>query len=115
MAHGWIRLVATAILILAVLLFVRLHRAAGVVSPEASRGHQLAATWCKECHAIDAASAPSAKPTAPEFQKIAELPSTTALSLKVFLQTNHTTMPNFIIAPGDADAIIQYILGLRHD
>jgi hypothetical protein len=43
------------------------------------------------------------------------MPSTTALSLKVFLNSSHTNMPNVIIQPSDADEIVHYILGLKRD
>jgi len=115
MSHGWMRVLLTAILILAVLLLVKLHRASGTVPPEASRGRQLAVAWCQECHAINGDAAPSPKIGVPEFQKIANMPSTTALSLKVFLRSSHTNMPNVIVQPGDADDIVQYILGLKRD
>ena len=89
------------------------HR--GIVAQElgdAAAGRGLAATWCSECHAID----PTAKPTigpAPDFVSIARLPSTTALSLNVFLRSSHKDMPNFVLAKSDADDIIAYILTLK--
>jgi hypothetical protein len=49
----------------------------------------------------------------PSFEEIAKLPSTTRLSLKVFLQTNHRAMPNFIISKSDTDNIIDYIVSLK--
>jgi hypothetical protein len=114
MSHGWIRILATALLILAVLVAIRLHRADGKVLPESvSAGHRLAATWCKECHAIEADAVQSGK--GPAFARIANLPSTTELALKVFLQSTHANMPNLIIAPGDADEIVHYILSLKRD
>lgn len=116
MSHWWIRIVSTAILILAVLLLVRQHRANGAVLPEAvSVGHRLAAAWCKECHAIDAAAIGGGKDGAPAFARIANLPSTTELSLKVFLRSSHARMPNLIIQPSDAEEIVQYILSLKRN
>jgi mono/diheme cytochrome c family protein len=115
MSHGWIRIVSTAILILAMLLLVRQHRASGTVLPEAvSAGHRLAEAWCKECHAIGAIAI-GGKNGAPDFVRIANLPSTTELSLKVFLRSDHARMPNFIIQPGDAEEIVQYILSLKRN
>ena len=38
------------------------------------------------------------------------MPSTTALSLMVFLRSNHQAMPNLII---DTDDLIAYILALK--
>lgn len=50
---------------------------------------------------------------AADFAEVAQLPSTTALSLRVFLQTNHNEMPNFTLKPSEADDIIAYILSLK--
>jgi mono/diheme cytochrome c family protein len=80
----------------------------------AAEGHRLAAAWCKECHAIEARPAGNAT-AAPDFADIASRPSTTALSLKVFLRTNHPTMPNIVIAPDQADDLANYILGLKRN
>ena len=41
------------------------------------------------------------------------MPSTTELSLKVFLRSSHKSMPNFILQPEEADDIVAYILSLR--
>jgi hypothetical protein len=50
---------------------------------------------------------------APDFVRIANRTSTTELSLKVFLRSNHRSMPNLIIAPGEADDLTQFILSLK--
>jgi len=47
------------------------------------------------------------------FFAIANLPSTTALSLKVFLRSNHKGMPNLIVSEPDSDNLIDYILSLK--
>jgi mono/diheme cytochrome c family protein len=112
---GWLRLVATAIVIAAALLLVRMHRADGAVAPDKSRGQQLVEAWCKECHSIDGSAVRTDKNNAPDLRKVANMPSTTALSLKVFLNSSHTNMPNVIIQPSDADEIVHYILGLKRD
>jgi hypothetical protein len=44
---------------------------------------------------------------------IANLRSTTAISLKAFLRSNHSNMPNFIISSADTDDVIAYILSLK--
>jgi len=51
--------------------------------------------------------------SAPSFGAVANRHGTTALSLKVFLKTNHQNMPNLVIAPDQADALANYILSLR--
>ena len=114
MSHTWIRLLATGVLIVAVLLIVRLHRAGGAALPDSgSTGHKLAVAWCAECHAVEPDATQGGK--GPAFARIANMPSTTALSLNVFLRSNHTNMPNFIIAPGDAAEIVQYIISLKRN
>ena len=47
------------------------------------------------------------------FREVANLPSTTALSLRVFLQSNHKEMPNFSLKSAEADDIIAYILSFK--
>jgi len=44
---------------------------------------------------------------------VANMPSTTALSLRVFLRSNHNAMPNLIIPDSETDDLIAYILNLR--
>jgi mono/diheme cytochrome c family protein len=111
-----IRIYLVVLVVLAALFLVRLRSANGANVPpdSATAGHRLAAAWCGQCHAIEATSSDVAKP-APAFVRIANQPSTTALSLKVFLQTNHPSMPNLIIAPDDANDLVNYILSLKRD
>jgi mono/diheme cytochrome c family protein len=73
-------------------------------------GRRLAIDWCSGCHSV----APKTVGIfAADFAEVAKLPSTTALSLKVFLRSNHRSMPNFILQPAEADNIIAYILSLK--
>jgi mono/diheme cytochrome c family protein len=74
-------------------------------------GRKYTNEWCSDCHNTkDTADNPG---LAADFTSIAKLPSTTALSLKVFFQTNHDRMPDFILGPAEADDIIAYILSLK--
>ena len=43
---------------------------------------------------------------------IARMPSTTQLSLKVFMQSSHGNMPNLVLNADEIDAIAAYILDL---
>jgi hypothetical protein len=43
------------------------------------------------------------------------MPSTTELSLKVFLQSNHRSMPNLMLTPEQSGDIVNYILSLKRD
>ncbi len=95
-------------------LFVVLRRAGGAtpVPDSASAGHRLAEAWCKTCHAIEENAAGASSP-APDFVAIANRPSTTELSLKVFLRTSHGNMPNLVLTPEQTDDLVAYILRLR--
>ena len=109
-----IRIGLAAAVMLAAILFVYLRNANGAPPPSdrASAGQRLAQAWCKYCHAIYATTAGVAGHP-PDFAAIANRPSTTALSLKVFFKTSHRNMPNLVIAPDQADDLANYILSLK--
>ena len=114
---SWIGVIATFGIAIAVLFLVKVHFASGETLPRAggaSTGYRLATAWCAECHSIESNIAWTGKP-APDFAAIANQPSSTALSLKVFLQSNHRSMPNLIIGRNDADDIVTYILSLKRN
>lgn len=78
----------------------------------ATTGASIVTTECAACHAVgDEARSPEAK--APRFADIAAMPSTTELSLKVFLRSSHRNMPNIMLEPDEIDSITAYILGLK--
>lgn len=79
---------------------------------ERAAGHRLVTEFCGDCHQARPAF-PALHRYPPSLEDIAKLPSTTRLSLKVFLQSNHRHMPNFIISKSDSDDIIEYILSLK--
>ena len=106
---GLVILVALAVFLL---MRVRVADGAKLVAGSASQGHRLAEAWCKPCHAIEPHMAGISN-QAPSFEAIANRHGTTALSLKVFLKTSHTNMPNLVIAPNQADALAKYILSLK--
>ena len=77
-----------------------------------SSGRQIATTICGSCHYVFATKR-SKSQVPPTFEDVANLPSTTALSLKVFLRSNHKHMPNLILSEAEADDVIAYILSLK--
>jgi mono/diheme cytochrome c family protein len=83
-----------------------------LVGNNASPGRQVAIEICSFCHQVTEGQ-PLPRPNAPSFIDIANMPSTTALSLKVLLRSNHKGMPNFIVPDSDADNVIDYILSLK--
>jgi cytochrome c len=112
----WFHIFIAVLCGLAVLVFLRVRDASGATlrSDGISAGHRLADAWCKDCHAIDAATV-GVRGRPPDFVAIANRPSTTALSLKVFFNTSHQRMPNLIITPDQADDLANYILSLRRN
>jgi len=44
---------------------------------------------------------------------VATMPSTTELSLKVFLRSSHRNMPNIMLEPAEIDETAAYILSLK--
>lgn len=109
----WMRIVLAAAVALAALFLIRLHNAGGA-SADSAAGYRLAAAWCKDCHSIEAATA-GASSGPPDFTAIANRRSTTGLSLKVFLQTSHPSMPNIMLKPDESDSLVSYILSLKRD
>jgi len=102
-------------------LFLSLFIAAALAGPvEAlaqpdnrhSLGRQVAIELCSSCHRVTAGQS-RPRQNAASFFAIANLPSTTALSLKVFLRSNHKGMPDLIVSEPDSDNLIDYILSLK--
>lgn len=76
-------------------------------------GHRIADTWCGNCHVVSRSPGSTTTDTAPTFESIARMPSTTTLSLRAFLQTPHRSMPDYQLSRTDLDDVIAYILSLR--
>lgn len=77
-------------------------------------GRALVEAWCSECHAVGSGM-PVGSRQGPDFVDVANRASTTALALNVFLRSSHETMPNVIVARGEADDIVAYILSLKRE
>src|SRR6266700_4783959 len=107
----WTHIAFAMLIALMALFLISLPNAGGAVldSDSAASGHRLAEAWCKTCHAIEATSVGTSN-SAPDFARVANQPSTTALALKVFLRTSHPTMPNLVLTPAQADDLANYIL-----
>jgi mono/diheme cytochrome c family protein len=110
---NWMRILVIGLLVLVLLIAVRLHVAAAQdLRGDPAAGLRLAQAWCAECHAVGSKTT-QPRQNAASFTELANLPSTTALSLNAFLRSSHRSMPNLIIAPGDAEHIVAYILSLK--
>lgn len=102
------------LLAIAALFLIRLHNAHGAapLTDSVTAGHKLAEAWCTACHVIDAQHG-TAQGAAPDFVAVANMHSTTELSLKVFLQSNHANMPNIVMTPEQRGDLVNYILSLK--
>lgn len=111
----WTRSLPVIAVCAAALLLLRVHTASGAEPGEdaASRGHALAQAWCGSCHAVEKFAIPLDEHRAPAFTAIAGQRSTTPLAIRVFLQSSHEPMPNFILKERDIDDLAAYIMSLR--
>ncbi len=76
-------------------------------------GRKMAIETCAACHLVAERPTSIGNSLAPAFSAIAGDPATTALALRVFLQTPHAAMPNLALSPAESDDMISYILSLR--
>jgi len=79
---------------------------------DVTAGRVLAEKACARCHNVRRNGDFSPLPDAPPFQAVADAPSTTQLSLRVFLQSPHKLMPDFHLTAEERDDAISYILSL---
>ena len=76
-------------------------------------GRRIAERDCTLCHEVrPGETGPGAMASAPPFQLVARMPSTTELALRVFLRTSHAGMPNILLSEAELDDIIAYIVSL---
>jgi cytochrome c len=95
-------------------MFAWVTEAFAAEAGDVAAGHRLARQWCSECHQIDAKRRHVKRPAnAASFLEIANEPSTTPLSLRVFFRSNHENMPNLHVSQSQADDLAAYILSLK--
>ena len=79
-----------------------------------ANGETIAKTWCAGCHNVDGASPQFGRNDAiPSFTAVANMPSTTAMSLRVFLSTPHARMPDYNLTQREIADVSDYILSLK--
>jgi mono/diheme cytochrome c family protein len=81
--------------------------------PTPSAGGKLAETWCSSCHVVGPTQDRGTSTGAPPFAAVANMSSTTAMSLRAFLATPHWRMPDLHLTRDEIDDIAAYILSLR--
>jgi mono/diheme cytochrome c family protein len=78
-----------------------------------SYGRVVAESWCANCHVVGPAQRQAPGDAAPPFAAVARMPSTTEMSLRVFLQSPHARMPDYRLSQSELDSVVTYILSLR--
>jgi mono/diheme cytochrome c family protein len=86
----------------------------GAQAQDVREGQRIAQQWCSGCHQIG--SKPTrANDAIPTFLAIALMPSTTTMSLTVFLSTPHGRMPDYDLSRAEIRNLSSYILSLRKE
>lgn len=76
-------------------------------------GQDLARRVCASCHRVEKHETDEKFLEVAAFQTIADSPSKTALSLRVFLKSPHRNMPDLILSEAEIDGVIAYIQSLK--
>jgi mono/diheme cytochrome c family protein len=99
---------------LATVALIGLASHAGAQTPgDPQKGAALANSVCAQCHAVRKGQLRSPDPMAPSFSTVAKAPGMTDRALRVWLQSSHPTMPNFILSGDEKNDVIAYILSLQ--
>jgi mono/diheme cytochrome c family protein len=99
---------ARAFLVGAALLAMGTARAQNV-----DAGKQFAQMSCSGCHRIAGEEQKTTSDEVPSFSAIAQMKSTTQMSLTAFLTTPHGNMPNLVLSRSEIRDVSAYILSLR--
>jgi mono/diheme cytochrome c family protein len=100
-------------LALAVLLPAIAHAQDPARQERLDQGRRVAETWCANCHVIGPGARGPAGDAAPPFAAVAAMPSTTELSLRAFLQTPHSRMPDYRLTRAELDGVVTWILAQK--
>jgi len=102
-----------AILFAAALLVATTPAFAQTSYGDPESGLKIALRDCAACHVVAGRQAGPAPVGVPTFAAVARMPSTTALSLRAFLQTPHPPMPDLALSRNEMEDVVSYILSLR--
>jgi len=76
-------------------------------------GKTIGKVWCSNCHSVDPQEKTTVRDGVPTFLSIAQMQSTTEMSLAAFLTTPHGEMPNLTLSRKEIQDVSAYILSLR--
>jgi mono/diheme cytochrome c family protein len=97
----------------AIILAATSHAAAAQEAGDIQTGHQIAETWCSNCHIVGPEQHRGTSTGAPTFSAIAGMKTTTDPGLHAFLQTPHHRMPDLHLTREETDDLASYIISLR--
>jgi len=80
---------------------------------DARAGLTFALRNCSECHDVVSRNLNSPKSKAPNFYVTANRKGMSRMALLVWLQSNHPSMPNFILRKKDMADVVAYIVSLK--
>nr|WP_294529256.1 c-type cytochrome [uncultured Rhodopila sp.] len=104
---------SSALSLAVMLIVIPSHQAAGEDAGDPVAGRALAQRWCDTCHVVDQQQQRGTSTGAPTFAAIANMKSTTAMALRVFLQTPHGRMPDLHLTRDEISDVSAYILSLK--
>jgi mono/diheme cytochrome c family protein len=76
-------------------------------------GKAFAQVSCSGCHRIAGEEPKTTSDVVPSFSSVAQMKSTTTISLAAFLTTPHANMPNLVLSRTEIRDVSAYILSLR--
>lgn len=83
------------------------------VAQNVDNGARIAHTWCTNCHVVDSHDKGVKNDAAPTFPSVAQRKGMTAATIRVFLSTPHTKMPDFSLTRTEIRDVSAYIMSLR--
>lgn len=87
--------------------------APSVEAQDIMAGERIAKIWCSGCHQVDNRAPKTGSDAVPSFPSVAQMNSTTAMSLMAFLSTSHGRMPDYALSRIELQNVSAYILSLR--
>nr|WP_294502859.1 hypothetical protein [uncultured Rhodopila sp.] len=101
---------SSAFILAMMLISIPSHRAPGQHAGDPAAGRALAQRWWDSCHVVGQEQQRGSSTGAPTFAAIANMESTTAMALRVFLQTPHGRMPDLHLTRDEIGDVSAYIL-----
>jgi mono/diheme cytochrome c family protein len=80
---------------------------------DVAAGKSIAQVSCSNCHLADPKEQKAGSDAVPTFSSIAQMTSTTEMSLAAFLSSPHGRMPDLVLSRTEIHDVSAYILSLR--